>query len=98
MTMSEEEDRQAAVEAEIAEFAKGFDRESWAETVAKGKKREEERRRRLFGDREPFAIPDVEADSGAVRCRAGGQRCDRGVRAGRQPSVQSTRPELIDVR
>jgi hypothetical protein len=63
MTMSEEEDRRAAVEAEIAEIAKGFDDESWAETVAQGKRREEERRRRLFGDREPFAIPDVEADS-----------------------------------
>jgi hypothetical protein len=60
--MSEEEDRQAAAEAEIAEFAQGFDPEEWAESVAAVKRREEERRRRLFGDREPFAIPDVEAD------------------------------------
>ena len=60
--MSEEEDLQA-IEAEFERFGRGFDPEQWAESVARVKQREEEQRRRLFGDREPFAIPDVEADS-----------------------------------
>jgi hypothetical protein len=60
---SEDEARKAAIDAEIAKFAQGFDPEEWAESVARVNAREEEKRRRLFGDREPFAIPDSEADS-----------------------------------
>jgi hypothetical protein len=60
--MSEEEDRKAAVRAEIERISK-IDPEQWDRAVETVKEREKAERLRLFGDREPFAVPDVEADS-----------------------------------
>jgi hypothetical protein len=61
--MSEDDDRKAAEAAELERIFKGPSAEEWAASKARVQAREKAERERLFGDKEPFAIPDTEADS-----------------------------------
>jgi uncharacterized protein DUF4926 len=62
VTDSERDPRdEEEVKKALAKWA--FADEQWEEAVRQKKAEEAEIRRRLFGDREPFAIPDVDTDA-----------------------------------